>query len=211
MNKLFLHLEMSFDGKVVLVTGASSGIGADAARHLTSLGAKVSIVGRNEKRLNEVADEIKSSGSIAPLKIVADVTKDAERIVAETINHFGQLDILVNNAGIVTQDNVDNIKMSEFDRIFDTNVRSVITLTKLCVPHLEKTKGNIVNVSSVAGLKPVQNVLTYCMSKAALDQFTKCSALDLAMKGNKMIQKSLLSNNISQIIISCLFSLKVSV
>lgn len=89
----------------------------------------------------------------------------------------------MNNAGIVIQDNVSDINLSEFDRIFDTNVRSIIALTKLCVPHLEKTKGNIVNVSSIAGLKAVQNVLTYCMSKAALDQFTKCSALDLAPKG----------------------------
>lgn len=178
---------MSFSGKVVLVTGSSSGIGADAARHLASLGAKVVIVGRNEKRLNEVADQIKNSGSPAPLPIVADLTKDAERIVDETINHFGQLDVLVNNAGIVIQDNAIEIKLSDFDRIFDTNVRSVITLTKLCVPHLAKTRGNIINVSSVAGLKAFQNVMSYCMSKAALDQFTKCAALDLASKGTENI------------------------
>ncbi|XP_055302818.1 uncharacterized oxidoreductase TM_0325-like [Sitodiplosis mosellana] len=176
-------LNMSFDGKVALITGASSGIGADAARHLAKLGAKVSIVGRNEKRLNQVAEQIKSAGSPAPLVIVADVTKDAQRIVDETIKHFGKLDVLLNNAGVVIQDNVAEINLSEFDRIFDTNVRSVITLTKLCIPHLEKAKGNIVNVSSIAGLKAIPNVLTYCMSKAALDQFTKCSALDLASKG----------------------------
>ncbi|XP_055325884.1 uncharacterized oxidoreductase TM_0325-like [Sitodiplosis mosellana] len=174
---------MSFTGKVVIVTGASSGIGADAARHLAKLGAKVSIVGRNEKRLNQVAEQIKSAGSPAPLAIVADVTKDAQRIVDKTIKHFGKLDVLLNNAGIVIQDNVTEINLSEFDRIFDTNVRSVITLTKLSVPYLEKTKGNIVNVSSVAGLKAIPNIMTYCMSKAALDQFTKCSALDLAPKG----------------------------
>lgn len=173
---------MSFEEKIVLITGGSSGIGAAAARHLSKLGAKVAIVGRNEKRLNDVAEEIKNAGSPAPLAIVADVTKDAERIVDETIKHFGKLDVLVNNAGVVAQDSVTSIDMSDFDRIFDTNVRSVIILTKLCVPHLAKTKGNIVNVSSIAGLKAVKNVLTYCMSKAALDQFTKCSALDLASK-----------------------------
>ncbi|XP_031638274.1 uncharacterized protein LOC116350578 [Contarinia nasturtii] len=173
---------MSFEGKVALITGASSGIGADAAIHLAKLGASVSIVGRNEIRLNAVAEKIKNSGSPVPLTIVADVTKDAERIVDETIKHFGKLDVLVNNAGIVGQDNVTTFDMPEFDRIFNTNVRSVITLSKLCVPHLEKTRGNIVNVSSIAGLKAVPNVLSYCMSKAALDQFTKCSALDLAPK-----------------------------
>lgn len=175
---------MSFNGLVVLITGASSGIGADAARYLAKLGAKVSIVGRNEKRLNEVAKEIEQSGALTPFQIVADVTKDAKRIVDETIKHFdGKLDVLVNNAGIVIQDTVETANLAEFDRIFDTNVRSIITLTQLCVPHLEKTKGNVVNVSSIAGLKAVRNVMTYCMSKAALDQFTKCSALDLAPKG----------------------------
>ncbi|XP_055312049.1 uncharacterized oxidoreductase TM_0325-like [Sitodiplosis mosellana] len=174
---------MSFSKKVVLITGASSGIGAGAAIHLAELGAKVSIVGRNEKRLNEVAEEIKSAGSPAPLLIVADVTKDAKRIVNETIKKFGQLDVLVNNAGFAKPDSVSTANLSQFDSIFDTNIRSVITLTKLCVPHLEKTKGNVVNISSVAGLKATPNFLSYCMSKAALDQFTKCSALDLAPKG----------------------------
>lgn len=174
---------MSFNEKVVLITGASSGIGANAARHLAKLGAKVAIVGRNEKRLNEVVDEITKSGSPPPLPIVADVTKDAQRIVDEIIKHFSKIDVLINNAGIVTQDTVIDAKLSEFDRIFDTNVRSVITLTELCVPYLEKEKGNIVNISSIAGLKAIRNVMSYCMSKAALDQFTKCSALDLASKG----------------------------
>lgn len=175
--------KMNFHGKVVLITGAASGIGADAARHLAKHGAKVSIVDINEKLLAEVADEIKKSGSPAPLAIVADVTTDSERIVDETIKHFGQLDVLVNNAGIAIRDNVADGKISEFDRLFNINVRSLITLTKCGVPHLEKTKGNIVNTSSVCGLMPVQNCMSYCMSKAAVNQFTKCSALDLAPKG----------------------------
>ena len=92
---------MAFNDKVVLITGASSGIGADAARHLAKLGAKVAIVGRNEKRLSGVADQIKQSGSAAPLAIVADITKDTDRIVDETIKHFGKLHVLINNAGTV--------------------------------------------------------------------------------------------------------------
>lgn len=174
---------MSFTGKVVLITGASSGIGADAARHLAKSGANVAIVGRNETRLNAVADEIKQLGLATPLAIVADVTKDSERIVNETIGQFGKLDVLINNAGVVTYDNIVDVKQSEFDRIFGTNVWSAIELTQRCVPHLEKTKGNVINVSSVAGLKALQNSISYCISKAALDQLTKCSALDLAPKG----------------------------
>lgn len=174
---------MSFKGKVILITGASSGIGADAARHLAQLGAKVAIVGRNEARLNEVVNQMKKSNCTDLLPVVADVTKDAERIVNETIKKFGQLDVLVNNAGFGIMDSVTDVKLSEFDRLFDTNVRAVINLTKLCVPYLEKTKGNVVNVSSCAGLKPLPHLMSYCMSKAAIDSFTKCTAIDLAPKG----------------------------
>lgn len=175
---------MSFIQKVILVTGASSGIGADAAKHLAKLGGKLSIVGRNEKLLNEVAEEIKTSvGSVKPLVIVADVTKDAERIISETVNHFGQLDVLVNNAGIYQQDSVVDFKVTVFDDILNTNVRAAAILTSLAVPHLEKTKGNIINVSSIAGVKALKTTTSYCISKAALDQFTKCVAIDLAPKG----------------------------
>lgn len=139
-------------------------------------------MGRNEKRLNEVVQEIQKAGNKAH-GIVADVTKDAERIIEETIKYYGQLDVLVNNAGIFSMNNAAEIQIDEFDRIFNTNVRSVVALTKLAVPHLEKTKGNIVNVSSLLGLRASSNYLAYCMSKSALDQFTKCAALDLASRG----------------------------
>lgn len=175
---------MSFAEKVVIVTGASSGIGADAARHLAKLGGKLCLVGRNEKLLNEVAEEIKVSGSLVqPLVIVADVSKDAERIISEAVKHFGKLDVLINNAGIYQKDAADDFNITQFDDILNTNLRAVAILTSLAVPHLEKTKGNIVNVSSVAGLKAMKATLSYCVSKAALDQFTKCVALDLAPKG----------------------------
>ncbi|XP_037043478.1 3-oxoacyl-[acyl-carrier-protein] reductase FabG-like [Bradysia coprophila] len=175
---------MSFTDKVIIVTGASSGIGADAAKHLAKLGGKVCLVGRNEKLLKNVAEEIKTSGSLVqPLVIVADVTKDAERIIGDAVNHFGKLNVLVNNAGIFQGDSVSNFSITQFDDIFNTNLRAVAILTSLAVPHLEKTKGNIVNISSVAGLKVFPGALSYCISKAALDQFTKCIALELASKG----------------------------
>lgn len=173
---------MNFDGKVILITGASSGIGAHISPHLAKLGGKVAIVGRNEKRLNDVADEIKKSGSPTPLPIVADITKDTQRIINETIKHFGKLDVLVNNAGILKHDSIEHFDIGVFENIFNTNVKSVLILTNLAVPFLEKTKGNIVNVSSVAGLRPVKELLSYCISKAALDQFTQCTALDLAAR-----------------------------
>lgn len=174
---------MSYTDKVILITGASSGIGADAARHLAKLGGKIALVGRNVNRLNGVAGEIRAANSPEPLVIVADVSKDAQRIVDETINHFGKLDILINNAGIVVRDSVNAFDLTNYDSVMDTNVRSVVLLTSFAVPHLEKTKGNILNVSSASGLRPKPNVMTYSISKAALNQFTKCAALDLSSKG----------------------------
>lgn len=132
-----------------------------------------------------MVEEIRAAGHGTPLAIVADINVDSERIINETVKHFdGRLDVLVNNAGVVDppvpfhEGNIES-----FDRIWNTNLRSVIQLTKLAVPHLERTKGNIVNISSVAGLRPVTGVLAYCVSKAGLDQFTKCAALELAPKG----------------------------
>lgn len=173
---------MNFSGKVVLITGASSGIGADAAIHLAKLGANVSIVGRNKDRLSKVADQITKNGSPNPLAIVADVTTDSKRIVDETIERFGQLDVLVNNAGIGLIDDINNFNVSEFDCVFSTNVRSIVILTELCVPHLEKSKGNIINVSSAATSIINPSLMTYTMTKGAIDQFTKCLSLNLAAK-----------------------------
>lgn len=174
---------MSFQGKVILITGASSGIGAGAALYLSKLGASVALVGRNVNRLNGVVEQIKKNGGSEPLAIIADVTKDAERIINETVAHFNKLDVLVNNAGIFDLSNITTITNESFNRLLDTNVRSVIRLTQLAIPHLEKTKGNIVNVSSVASIQALTFCLGYCMAKAALDQLTKCASLELGPKG----------------------------
>lgn len=174
---------MNFENKVILVTGGSSGIGADAARHLAKLGGKVVIVGRNKERLQAVADEIKNSGSTTPLTITADVTKESKRIIDETIKHFGKLDILINNAGMMTEENIENITMEAFDKTIDVNLRSIVQLTQLAIPYLAETHGNIINVSSTSGLKATPNLLSYCISKAGLDQFTKCVSLEVASKG----------------------------
>lgn len=175
---------MSFEDKVILITGASSGIGADAARQLAKLGGRIALVARNESRLKEVAGEIRSANAPEPLIIVADVTTEAERIINDTIKHFGKLNILINNAGILSYlDSVDTVDMNEYDRLMTTNIRSVVELTKFAIPHLEKTKGNILNVSSSVSLQTEPGLSIYSVTKAAVDQFTKCAALDLASKG----------------------------
>ncbi|XP_076753103.1 meso-2,3-butanediol dehydrogenase [Xylocopa sonorina] len=172
---------MSFAGKVVLITGASSGIGEATAIHLSQLGALLSLSGRNVQKLNEVAVQCKSG---KPLIVPGELTNEAdvENIVQSTIKHYGKLDILVNNAGMLESGSIENTSLEQYDRTFNVNVRSVYNLTMLAVPYIVKTKGNIVNVSSVTGLRSFPGILAYCMSKAAIDQFTRCVALDLAPK-----------------------------
>lgn len=174
---------MSFNGKVILVTGAASGIGAEVARHLIKLGGKLAISDRNESLLNKVAEELRKIDESAVLTIVADIQDSSERIINETIEHFGRLDVLVNSAGVAVLDNVTTLKIDKFQELFNINVLASIKLTQLAVPHLTKTKGNVVNVSSVLGLQPCKNVLSYSISKAALNQFTQCAALELAPFG----------------------------
>ncbi|XP_050331792.1 3-oxoacyl-[acyl-carrier-protein] reductase FabG-like [Bactrocera neohumeralis] len=172
---------MSLVGKVVIVTGASSGIGAATAEAFAKAGSKVVLTGRNAANLKVTEAACKAANSKAELLLIAaDVTVDAERIINTTIDRFGQLDVLVNNAGIFEVGNILDIEVDQFDRIFNTNVRSVFLLTKFAAPHLITSKGNIVNVSSVSSLRSNRGMSAYCSSKAALDQFTRCIALDLA-------------------------------
>ncbi|HJS51515.1 MAG TPA: glucose 1-dehydrogenase [Pyrinomonadaceae bacterium] len=171
-------------GKVAIVTGASSGIGRASALEFARKGAHVMAVGRNEVELYALSDEARDfAGAIRPH--LADVTEltQIDRLISETVDHFGQIDVLVNAAGILKQGNIENTTLGEWDNMMNINVRSVFYLMQVCVPHLERTKGNIVNVSSVTGLRSFPNVLAYCVSKAAVDQLTRCSALELASKG----------------------------
>lgn len=174
---------MNFAGKVVIVTGASSGIGAATAVFLSRLGAKLSLTGRNTKNLEKVSKECDKAGQT--FLVSADLTKesDIENIVKKTIDHYGQLDVLVNNAGIIETGSIENTSLAQYDKLMNTNVRSIYYLTMLATPHLLKTKGNIVNVSSVNGIRSFPGVLAYNVSKAAVDQFTRCVALELASQG----------------------------
>lgn len=174
---------MSFVNKVILITGASSGIGAGAAIHLARKGASIALVGRNQNRLNDVKEQITNAGGPNPLVISADINTDADRIMKETSDRFGKLDVLINNAGTFGHSSIVDVDMDEYDRIINTNIRSAIYLTKLAIPHLEKTKGNILNVSSASGLRVKRNILATSIAKASMNQFTKSAALDLAPKG----------------------------
>lgn len=170
--------------KVVIVTGASSGIGRATAALFAKNGATVVAVGRNEKELVALRDEtLKKKGN---LKIhLADIreTTQVERLVNDTAEAYGRIDVLVNAAGIIANGSIETTTLDDWDKMININLRCVFYLMQKCVPHLEAVKGNIVNVSSVAGTRSFPNLLAYCVSKAAVDQLTHCAALDLGAKG----------------------------
>ncbi|XP_050098806.1 3-oxoacyl-[acyl-carrier-protein] reductase FabG-like [Anopheles aquasalis] len=176
---------MDFTGKIVIITGASSGIGAATAKYLTGLGATCVLAARSEANLKAIHKGCVALGKVEPFLVVTDVTRreDCEKLFRLTIAKYGRVDVLVNNAGKGAAGSIEVADLEQFDDILNTNLRSVFTLTKLAVPHLIESRGNIVNVSSVAGTNSFPNALSYCVSKAALDQFTRCTALDLAQKG----------------------------
>jgi len=170
--------------KVALITGASSGIGRATAIRFAKEGIITSLVARNRTNLEKTYRDVKKAGSEG-IVITADLTKEnhISRCIDKTIKTFGRLDILVNSAGIIGSGSIEDTTLKDWDYMFNINLRSVFYLTKLAVPHLKKTKGTIVNVSSVTGLRSFPNVLAYCVSKAGVDQFTRCTALELAEKG----------------------------
>lgn len=169
--------------KVVIVTGASSGIGFATAKLFAENGASVVAIGRNENKLANLKNECRDFEGNIKIQL-GDIreTTQVERIINAIIENFGQIDVLVNSAGIILNGSIENTTLEDWDKMMNINVRSVFFLMQKCVPHLEKTQGNIVNVSSVTGLRAFPNVLAYCVSKAAIDQLTRCSALELAPK-----------------------------
>ncbi|KAM3916526.1 3-oxoacyl-[acyl-carrier-protein] reductase FabG-like [Leptodactylus fuscus] len=173
---------VSLRGKVCLVTGASSGIGAGTALLFARLGARLALNGRNEEKLKETAQRCQELCDQKPLLVPGDLADEAvvRGMIEQTVAHFGQLDVLVNNAGILKMGTTENTTLQSYDEVMKVNTRSLFYLTQLAIPHLIKTKGNIVNVSSLAGLRAFPGALAYCMSKSAVDQLTRCAALELA-------------------------------
>ena len=170
--------------QLVIVTGASSGIGRAAALRFAKEGAAVLLVGRAESALAEVAAAIARDGGRSA-SVTADVTApDAPaRIVEAAQRELGGITTLVNAAGIIGSGTIETTADAEWDAMLDINARAPFRLMRAAVPALIASKGSIVNVSSVTGLRSFPGVLAYCVSKSAIDQLTRCAALELASKG----------------------------
>lgn len=176
---------MRLTGKRALITGGSSGIGRACAAAFVREGAQVALVARRRAVLDEATAALESDRPGSAQAVAADLTnaEDRRRCVEEACAFLGSLDVLVNAAGILEAGSLESTTLEAFDRTMDVNVRSLYDLTRRALPRLEQTRGSIVNVSSVAGLRPYAGVLAYCVSKAAVDMMTRCLSLELAPKG----------------------------
>jgi NAD(P)-dependent dehydrogenase (short-subunit alcohol dehydrogenase family) len=168
------------DQKVIIVTGGSSGIGRAAALRFARQDNKVLITGRHPGPINEVAAE---HTNIVGLVADAASPQDAERTITEAIDRWGRLDALVNNAGAGAILPLAEAKADRITDIFSVNVLGPSLLASTALPHLERTRGTIINVSSTFGHKPAAALSHYAASKAALEHLTRCWALELAPAG----------------------------
>jgi len=167
-----------------IVTGATSGIGRAAAMRLAQEGHAVVAVGRNTAALAEVEAAIAGAGG-ACAAVQADVVTDEApgHVVSAAVQAFGGVDALVNAAGIIASASLEGTDDEAWDRMMDINVRAPFRLMRAAAPHLIARGGAVVNVSSVAGLRSFPGILSYAVSKAAVDQLTRCAALELAPRG----------------------------
>jgi dehydrogenase/reductase SDR family protein 4 len=169
--------------KVAIVTGASRGIGRSIAEVFVREGAQVVICGRKQETLDQVAKEI--GHGVKPVACHVGKSADIEALVATTTREFGRIDILVNNAATnIAQGPCLEMDEGQFDKMVEINLKSTFRLMKLVAPGMcERGSGSIINIASIAGLRPQFHSLLYSMTKAALIMMTQSYAVELGPKG----------------------------
>jgi len=157
-------------GKVVVITGASSGLGAATARLLSAEGASVVLGARRVDRIQSLADELNAKGGKA-LAIATDVThvEQVKKLVDSAVQKFGRIDVMINNAGIMPHSPLERLKIDDWNRTIDVNIKGVLYGIAAALPYMKQQKaGHIINVSSVAGHKVTPNGAVYCATKHAV-------------------------------------------
>lgn len=160
----------NIEGKVVVITGASSGLGEAAARRLASRGATVVLGARRIERLQSLADELEQDGGKA-LAVATDVTRrdQVEDLIGAAVDNFGQVDVLLNNAGLMPLAPMERLKVDEWERMLDVNLKGTLYGIAAVLPHMKARKaGHIINVSSVYGHKVAPGAAVYCATKFAV-------------------------------------------
>lgn len=169
---------MKLEGKVALVTGGGTGIGAAIAERFIEEGALVCISGRRQEMLDKLAQKL-PAGKLATCPGDVSKEKDTERMVAATVEFGGRIDVLVNNAGINNHGPVADLDSADWRQVIDVNLTGPFLLMKACIPHMINSGGgSIINIASVGGTRCLPGFSAYCTSKAGLIMLTKQAALD---------------------------------
>jgi short-subunit dehydrogenase len=170
--------------KVVIVTGASSGIGLATAREFASQGGKVVLAARSRELLESIVNELKGAGFEA-YAVITDVTKEEEckNLIEKTIEKYGRIDILINNAGISMRALFSEVDISVLRRLFDVNFWGAVQCTKYALPYLIQSRGSVVGVSSVAGFVGLPGRTGYSASKYALHGFLETLRIENLKNG----------------------------
>jgi|EndMetStandDraft_6_1072998.scaffolds.fasta_scaffold65645_2 meso-butanediol dehydrogenase/(S,S)-butanediol dehydrogenase/diacetyl reductase len=171
-----------FHGKVVIVTGAASGIGEATARRFVAEGAKVALVDRDEASLEKVAKSLPADQVMVQAADVSD-SRAVDGLVAAIVGHFGRLDVIVNNAGVHEGGDPASITDEKWRKVMSTDVDGVFYGCRAALPHIEKTRGSIVNTASVSGTGGDWGMSPYNAAKGAVVNLTRALALDLGKKG----------------------------
>ncbi|MER5356910.1 SDR family NAD(P)-dependent oxidoreductase [Streptomyces sp. NPDC002785] len=181
-------MSSALQGKVALVTGASSGIGEATARMLAAEGAAVAIAARRVGRLHALRDELAAAGAEVHV-LDLDVTDEqaVHAAVAATVGTFGGLDILVNNAGVMLLGPVEGADTSDWTRMIDTNVLGLMYLTHAALPHLLRSRGTVVQISSVAGRVAMRGAAAYNAGKFAVNAFSEALRQEVTERGVRVV------------------------
>lgn len=171
---------MDIADRVIIITGASSGIGRATARHLSDLGAKLVLAARDAEALHELEAEL--PGAVA---VATDVTQpdEAAQLVEKTIARFGRIDVLVNNAGRAMAKPVEHIDVAEYSELLQLNLIAPLRLMQLVIPHMRARGGQIVNMSSQASTKNIPFIAGYASTKSALNNLSLTAREELAKDG----------------------------
>lgn len=175
---------MKFKDKVVIITGATSGIGEACAHVFGREGAKVVITGRNQSKLDLSSKQLKDHG-IDVLPILADAASevDNQRMAEETLSKFGRIDILINNAGISMRALFQDIDLEVFRKVMDTNFYGTVYATKYCLPAIIQSKGSIIGISSINGFRGTPARTAYTASKYAMNGFFESLRTEVMNQG----------------------------
>lgn len=171
-----------FQGKIVIVTGAASGIGEGAARRFAQEGATLVLGDTDGAGLHKLADEL-APATVATRETDVSKMADCEALVALAIARFGRIDVLVNNAGVDHLGKLDEGDFSAFAKVIETDLYGVVQMARAAIAHLRQSRGCIINMSSVSGLGGDWNHSFYCAAKGAVTNFTRALAMDEAANG----------------------------